>query len=84
MECKNGLNNAKNFQIQSWSASIMNRSAIGIHREFKEKGLDLNKFTDVDSALVMFAKANAGWGSDPTSAIAAARKKAPAFSVSYA
>ena len=51
---------------------------------FKEKGLDLNKFTDVDSALVMFAKANAGWGSDPTSAIAAARKKAPAFSVSYA
>ena len=40
MEYKNGLNNAKNFQIQSLSASIMNRAAIGIHREFKEKGLD--------------------------------------------
>ena len=40
MEYKNGLNNAKNFQIQSLSASIMNRSAIGIHKEFKEKGLD--------------------------------------------
>jgi DNA polymerase I-like protein with 3'-5' exonuclease and polymerase domains len=40
MEYKNGLNNAKNFQIQSLSASIMNRSAIAIHKEFKEKGLD--------------------------------------------
>lgn len=48
---------------------------------FKEKGLDLNQFTDVDSALVMFARANAGWGSNPNSAIAAARQKAPAFTV---
>jgi len=40
MEYKNGLNNSKNFQIQSLSASIMNRSAIAIHKEFKEKGLD--------------------------------------------
>ena len=40
MEYKNGLNNAKNFQIQSLAASIMNRSAIAIHKEFKEKGLD--------------------------------------------
>jgi DNA polymerase I-like protein with 3'-5' exonuclease and polymerase domains len=40
MEYKNGLNNSKNFQIQSLAASIMNRSAIAIHKEFKEKGLD--------------------------------------------
>jgi len=40
MEYKNGLNNAKNFQIQSLAASIMNRSAIAIHKEFNEKGLD--------------------------------------------
>lgn len=40
MEYKNGLNNAKNFQIQSLSASIMNRSAIRIHKMFKEEGLD--------------------------------------------
>lgn len=40
MEYKNGLNNAKNFQIQSLAASIMNRSAIAMHRDFKAKGLD--------------------------------------------
>lgn len=40
MEYKNGLNNCRNFQIQSLAASIMNRSAIAIHKEFKEKGLD--------------------------------------------
>ena len=40
MEYKNGLNNAKNFQIQSLAASIMNRSAIAIHKAFEEKGLD--------------------------------------------
>jgi len=40
MEYKNGLNNAKNFQIQSLSASIMNRSAIRIHKMFKEEELD--------------------------------------------
>lgn len=40
MEYKNGLNLAKNFQIQSLAASIMNRSAIAIHKEFRERGLD--------------------------------------------
>lgn len=40
MEYKNGLNNSKNFQIQSLAASIMNRSAIAIHKEFNDKGLD--------------------------------------------
>lgn len=40
MEYKNLLNVSKNFQIQSLAASIMNRSAIAIHQEFEEKGLD--------------------------------------------
>ena len=40
MEYKNGLNNCKNFQIQSLAASIMNRSAIAIHKEFRERNLD--------------------------------------------
>jgi DNA polymerase I-like protein with 3'-5' exonuclease and polymerase domains/intein/homing endonuclease len=37
---KNGLNNAKNFQIQSLSASIVNRAAIAVTRYFKEHGID--------------------------------------------
>lgn len=36
---KNGLNNAKNFQIQSMSASIVNRAAIAVSRQFKELGI---------------------------------------------
>lgn len=37
---KNGVNNSRNFQIQSLAASIVNRAAIAINRVFKEKGLD--------------------------------------------
>ncbi len=48
---------------------------------FKEKGIDPNQFNDVDSALVMFARANAGWGSDATRAIAASREKSTAFNI---
>ena len=36
----NGLNNACNFQIQSLSASIVNRAAIQINRRLKEAGID--------------------------------------------
>lgn len=35
----NGLNNAKNYQIQSLAASIVNRAAIAINREFANKGI---------------------------------------------
>jgi DNA polymerase I-like protein with 3'-5' exonuclease and polymerase domains len=35
----NGLNNAKNYQIQSLAASIVNRAAIAINRELKSKGI---------------------------------------------
>jgi DNA polymerase I-like protein with 3'-5' exonuclease and polymerase domains len=37
---KNGLNNSKNFQIQSLSASIVNMAAIEINKKLKEKNID--------------------------------------------
>lgn len=40
MEYKNGINNSRNFQIQSLAASIMNRSAIQIYKQFKEQNID--------------------------------------------
>lgn len=36
---KNGLNNAKNFQIQSLAASVVNRAGLGVLREFKKEGI---------------------------------------------
>ena len=35
----NGLNNSKNYQIQSLSASIVNRAALAINRRFKQAGI---------------------------------------------
>lgn len=57
MEYKNGLNNSKNFQIQSLAASIMNRSAIAIHKEFKEKGLDAYIMLQIHDEFVVNAPA---------------------------
>lgn len=37
---KNGMNNALNFQIQSLSASVVNRAAIAVNREFRRRGID--------------------------------------------
>lgn len=37
---KNALNNSLNFQIQSLSASIVNRAAIAINREFKKRKIN--------------------------------------------
>ena len=56
MEYKNGLNNAKNFQIQSLAASIMNRSAIAIHKAFKEKGLDAYIMLQIHDEFVVNCK----------------------------
>jgi len=36
---KNGLNNAKNIQIQSMAAHIVNKSALLVNREFIKKGI---------------------------------------------
>jgi DNA polymerase I-like protein with 3'-5' exonuclease and polymerase domains len=56
MEYKNGLNNCKNFQIQSLAASIMNRSAIQIHRRFKEEGLDAHIMMQIHDEFVINAR----------------------------
>ncbi len=37
---KNGINNSRNFQVQSMAASIVNRAAIAINRKLKEMGID--------------------------------------------
>ena len=57
MEYKNGLNNSKNFQIQSLAASIMNRSAIAIHKELKEKELDAYIMLQIHDEFVVNAPA---------------------------
>jgi len=57
MEYKNGLNNSKNFLIQSWAASIMNRSAVAIHKEFKQKGLDAYIELQIHDEFVVNCKA---------------------------
>ncbi len=58
MEYKNGLNNSKNFQIQSLAASIMNRSAIAIHKEFKEKNLDAYIMLQIHDEFVVNSNAD--------------------------
>jgi len=40
MDYKNELNNATNFQIQSLAASIVNRAAIAVVREFAKQNID--------------------------------------------
>jgi DNA polymerase-1 len=55
MEYKNGLNNCKNFQIQSLAASIMNRSAIAIHKRFVEEGLDAQIMLQIHDEFVVNA-----------------------------
>lgn len=40
LDYKNGINNARNFQIQSMAASIVNRAAIKINLEFQKRGID--------------------------------------------
>lgn len=50
---KNGLNNAKNVQIQGLSASIVNRAAIAINREFNKRGIDAWVSLQIHDQLVM-------------------------------
>lgn len=50
---KNGVNNAKNFQIQSLGASIVNLSAIAINREFKRRGINAWVALQIHDQLVM-------------------------------
>jgi len=50
---KNGLNNAKNFQIQSLAASIVNMSAININREFKNRNINAWVALNIHDQLVV-------------------------------
>ena len=51
-ELKNYINNANNFQIQSLAASIVNRAAIAIMREFKAQNLRASICMNVHDELV--------------------------------
>jgi DNA polymerase-1 len=50
---KNGLNNGMNYQIQSLAASIVNRAAIEINREFKKHGIKGQVVAQIHDQLVM-------------------------------
>jgi DNA polymerase I-like protein with 3'-5' exonuclease and polymerase domains len=52
-QVKNALNNAKNFQIQSLSASIVNRAAIAIARELKSRDIDGYVCAQIHDQLVV-------------------------------
>lgn len=49
----NGLNNAKNYQIQSLAASIVNRAAIAINRSFKDLGISGHVIAQIHDQLVI-------------------------------
>jgi len=50
---KNSINNSRNFQIQSLAASIVNRSAILINREFIKRNIDGWVAAQVHDQLIM-------------------------------
>lgn len=50
---KNGLNNSMNVQIQGLAASIVNRAAIAINREFRSKGIRGQVIAQIHDQLVM-------------------------------
>lgn len=50
---KNGLNNSKNFPVQSGAASIVNRAAIAIMRKIKEEKLNAYVACQVHDQLVI-------------------------------
>lgn len=49
---KNALNNVLNYQIQSYSASIVNRAALSINRKFKQEGIVGQVICQVHDQLV--------------------------------
>ena len=49
---KNALNNVLNYQIQSYAASIVNRAALQINRQFKAEGIEGQVICQVHDQLV--------------------------------
>jgi DNA polymerase I-like protein with 3'-5' exonuclease and polymerase domains len=50
---KNGVNSSMNFQIQSMAASVVNRAAIAINREFQKRGINGQVVAQVHDQLLM-------------------------------
>ena len=50
---KNGVNNSMNFQIQSLAASIVNRAAMEINREFRAQGIKGWVCAQIHDQLIM-------------------------------
>ena len=55
---KQGLNNAKNFPIQSLAAAIINRASIEIYKEFKARNLDAYIVLQVHDQLIVSCNEN--------------------------
>jgi DNA polymerase I-like protein with 3'-5' exonuclease and polymerase domains len=53
LDYKNGLNNAKNWQIQSLATSIVNRAALAINREFKRLGIDACCIAQIHDQIIV-------------------------------
>ena len=53
---KNALNNCLNYQIQSYSASIVNRAALQINRRFKDRGIIGQVVAQIHDQLVCQVK----------------------------
>ena len=53
---KNALNNCLNFQIQSLAASVVNRAALAINREFKNRGWDGQVIAQIHDQLIIKVK----------------------------
>ena len=56
MDYKNGLNNARNFQIQGLAASIVNRAMIEINREFKKQGIDGKVVAQIHDQIIVHVR----------------------------
>lgn len=54
---RNALNNCLNFQIQSLAASVVNRAALAINREFKRRGWEGMVVAQIHDQLVIKVKA---------------------------
>ena len=53
---KNALNNCLNFQIQSYSASIVNRAALQINRRFQRENIDGQVICQIHDQLICQVK----------------------------
>jgi len=53
---KNALNNCLNYQIQSYSASIVNRAALQINRRFKQENIEGQVIAQIHDQLICQVK----------------------------